>query len=269
MTALHWSTLREVAVSPRHARWRADHPRADTPALALGRAVHCAVLEPERWARDYRREPEWGDLRTRGAKEARAAWRADLPLGAVTLSAEQHALAEICASSVRAHVVAAELLRAGRAEVTLEWLQPHPRTGREVECAGRLDWIDPNGRVLDLKTTRHTSLRAIEADLARYLYHGQIAWYRQGAGRSGACPPDAAEPVLVVVQTVEPYDCVCLRTTQPIYAAGMALVDRLLATWLDCAEAGWWPGLAPGMLDWELPRWADEAEVSASGEEQW
>lgn len=79
--ALNWSTLKHIAVSPRMLKWRTEHPRPETPALRLGTAIHCAILEPERFKADYISEPDFGDLRTNAAKAKRAAWLAKLAPG--------------------------------------------------------------------------------------------------------------------------------------------------------------------------------------------
>src|SRR5690606_4436228 len=44
--------LKELGRSPQHYRYRRDNPKESAP-LTLGRAAHCAVLEPERYERDH------------------------------------------------------------------------------------------------------------------------------------------------------------------------------------------------------------------------
>jgi exodeoxyribonuclease VIII len=51
---LNWSRLKVLDKSPLHYKHAIDHPRADTPALSLGRAFHAALLEPDRYAAEFR-----------------------------------------------------------------------------------------------------------------------------------------------------------------------------------------------------------------------
>jgi len=270
MTRLHWSTLSTLATSPALTRWRATHPREDTSSLSLGRAIHCAVLEPERWRTAYAVQPPPPECRTRDGrvsdsplatsegKRWLAEWRASLALGCEILTAEDHALASTCAAQVRAHRHAAALLADGRAEVSLEWEIDG------VPCGGRLDWISTC--VVDLKTTRRESLRELAADCARYLYHGQLAWYHDGAVAAGAVPADSV-PHIVAVQTCEPYDVAVLRVPARTLEIGRALARTLLATYRECHAADWWPGMAPEIVDLDLPHWAAGGAGGAPAEE--
>ena len=47
------SELHVLARSPMHYKYAQDHPREETPALTFGSALHCYVLEPERFADEY------------------------------------------------------------------------------------------------------------------------------------------------------------------------------------------------------------------------
>jgi hypothetical protein len=51
--ALNWSLIKTIAKSPLHFRHRRDNPRPDSPTFRVGRAVHAAILEPERFAADW------------------------------------------------------------------------------------------------------------------------------------------------------------------------------------------------------------------------
>lgn len=298
--AMNWSTLKHLAVSPKMLRWRVDNPRPDTPALTRGRAIHCAVLEPERWASEYRRQPDFGDLRTNRGKAARAEWLAELagdgciarpyfdsrtkagkaaradfeasvPTGVrvlvgdedaadvlgdrvTVLTADEYDLAERCAEAVREHPKASELLRGGRAEETATWTDEE--TG--VRCKGRLDFVRPVG-VLDVKSSRQPTLRQMVADMARLLYHGQLAWYHDGAIASGIVPLGSAElPRVIFVQTVEPYDVVPAFLGPLDLDRGRQLYRSLLRKYVACDAADWWPGMAPDEIELDLPTWAPD-----------
>ena len=57
---LHHSNLRiMVDQTPAHYHYACDHPEeVDTDAMRLGRAVHTAILEPDKFADQYACQPE-------------------------------------------------------------------------------------------------------------------------------------------------------------------------------------------------------------------
>lgn len=259
LEGLNWSTLRHLWTSPKLLRWRVDHPREDTEALELGRATHCAMLEPERWASSYIARPDFGDMRTKIAKAARDEWTAKLAPGLEVLDADEHALAERCARSVHAHPSAFALLRGGRAEKPIQWVDE-----LGVKCKARPDYVRPTS-FADLKSTRRSTVREMTRDIATLLYHGQLAFYFDGLVAAHVLPADA-ECFVVAVQTVEPYDVVPFRVGFDSLERGRRLYRALLEKYVACEAAGWWPGLAPEVIPLQLPPWAaggtDEEEVT-------
>src|SRR3990172_9289445 len=209
MNRMNWSTLKHLATSPKMLRWRMEHPQEDTPALKLGRAIHCAVLEPDvfasRWVAPGQcgttvktggRCTNGGSLYYAGEWYCRVRGHApedagDPPAGVEVLDGESLDLAVRGAQSLRAHKAPGKLLEHGRAEADIEWTDAH--TG--IECRGRLDWIMPDG-IVDLKSTRRETLREIVGDVSRMLYHAQVAWYHDGAIAAGAGSARARPPPL-------------------------------------------------------------------------
>lgn len=245
--ALNWSSLKDVNDSPLHYKWRQDHPRKATPALDLGTAVHLAVLEPDRYeAECVRRPDEWDSWRTKASKE----WREEqVKAGRIILDDDMADTIRACADAVDSHLDASELLEGARHEETIRW---------EIEgvaCKARADAI-ASDRIVDLKTTRSLETRAWGTAAARYLYHGQMAWYLDGAIAAGACSPDASA-YIVAVETEGPYDVAAMRLGRDTIDAGRALYRRLLYTWMGCREMDFWPGRNPNLVMWDVPPWAD------------
>jgi len=269
ITRLNWSTLRYMATSPKLLRWRVDHPRPESEALRLGRAIHCAVLEPDvfsdRWltsstckATTKAGSPcgSTGTLYLDGAWYCRVKGHApngagQLPDGKEVITEEELAIVRLCSESVRAHPVAARLLTGGHSEHEVTW--DDAESG--VACRGRMDYLRPSDLV-DLKSTRRETVREFMGDAARHLYHGQLAWYHDGAIAAGKLPKDAGLPYIVSVSTVEPYDVAVYRLSPVSYAAGQILYRDLLRKYVDCRTADWWPGAAPDLVELDLPNWA-------------
>lgn len=248
--AVNWSSLRNMDVSPKFYRYRLKNPAPTTDAKQRGIAIHCAVFEPERWVTDYLAQPDFGNLRYKANKEKRAEWTETAPADAIVLRHEEHALVERCASAVHEHPVARRLLEVGRAEEPIVWTDPD--TG--VRCKGRLDFIGPTF-IRDLKSSRHGDLHRIWADFGRYLYHGQAAWYHDGATCAGLIPGDTP-PHAIVVQTSEPYDVVAGPFETGAVEKGRALYQTLLRRLAECQAAGIWPGIAPDSTPIRVPGWA-------------
>lgn len=249
---LNWSTLKLMATSPLALRDTVDHGREDSESLLLGRAIHCYALERDEFRDRYAVAPDFGDGRTKAAKEAKAAFQADL--GSRELITQKHwETIRGCGEALAAHKVARKLLE-GKHEHIVTWT--HAATG--IACKGRLDVV--GSRVVDLKTHSADSVRQIFADANKWLYHGQGAWYHDGACLAGLLSHSDELPANVWVQNKRPFDVVCAEMEEETYQAGLDLYERLLVQYQGCAESRWWPGMAPEMIRWTLPNWAKVRE---------
>lgn len=247
---VNWSRLKAMADSPLAYQYGLTHPREDSPALLLGRAIHCAILEPDSFAARYTVRPEGIDGRTKAGKAALAELEAS---GREVLTADQGAIAVECAAAVRAHPVASLVFDGVQTEQTIAWTID----GRA--CKGRIDalnrlWLG------DLKTT-HDLGKFLRRDFWQYLTHGQFAWYRDGAVAAGALDPDA-DAYVVAVRTTRPVDVAVREIDEDTIAAGRRLYRRLLARLAECEALGEWPGAYPQLEALDCPRWADGAEMT-------
>lgn len=266
---LNWSTLRHIAVSPRLMKWRAEHPTPDSDALVLGRAIHCAILEPATFASRWV-TPTTCAAQTQAKKPCVAAgilyfegeWycriKGHAPEGATdgpgegieVIGRDDLEIAAMCAENVRIHGAASKILCGGHSEHEIEWTDPE--TG--IECRGRLDYLRPD-TLADLKSTRRETVREFSADVARNLYHGQIAWYMDGAIAAGRLQKDSALPYIVAVSTEAPYDVAAYQLSLASLEAGRILVRDLVNKYQRCVAADVWPGIAPDLVTLELPNW--------------
>ena len=242
--ALNWSTLKLMADSPLLYSWRQScKPVEDKPAYVMGRAVHVAILEPDRMDELYVQQPDWVDRRTKKGKE----WLAEQD-GREVLTPDQWATAEGCARAVAKHGDASALLADTQRELTVEWKVEN------VECKGRVDAVKRMA-LPDLKTCR--SLERFERDAAQFLYRGQLAFYFDGARAAGLLDANA-DAYIIAVETGEPHDVAAFRLPDWHLQQGRNLYQRLLATLLECERTNTWPGRFPGVTDLDLPRWADD-----------
>ena len=273
MNRLNWSTLKHMAVSPLMMRWRAEHPRPDTEALKLGRAIHCLVLEGEDVFRDRWATSTQCAATTKAGTDCGSAgtlfhdwlWycrvKGHAPAGAgappadmEVIDSQAREVAHVCANSLLTHAEAQRTLSNGSGEQELEW------EFDGVACRGRLDYL--REYVVDLKTTRYGTPREFMRDAATHLYHGQLAWYHDGAVRAGRIADDAETPRIVSVETAEPYDVAVYQCPPEVLEAGRLVYRDLLRKYQECNAAGWWPGHSPDLRYVELPKWADGMQLA-------
>jgi len=275
--AMNWSSLK-LMPNPAEYRWAADHAEhRDSPAMLLGRAIHCMVLEPDEFqsryftplARTCEGKIKSGAQCSRNAVPGSTLCRQHGGLEVddprELLTPDQMATTAGCAGAIAANDDAQELLEGCEREVTVEW------TIDGVKCKGRLDAVAPD-RVIDIKTCASLDKFArvrgdrVEAwDAMWRQYHGQMAWYRDGWVRSdaGSCScAIAPSAYIIAVETCAPWDVAVFRLTSQFLDGGRELYQRYLAKWKACRELNDWHGRFPGVVDLELAPWAvsDEEE---------
>ncbi len=244
--AINWSTLKEMHRSPLHYRHRRSTPREDTPRLALGRAIHTAVLEPVRFEDEY--AVFAGGRRGTNDYKAFEAENADRTI----LKREDAELCMAVRDAVHAHRTAVSLL-AGESEVTATWTDE--RTG--LACKARVDHLDGEC-IVDLKTTSTVDEREFERTAARMLYHGQLAHYRNGIG-------GGPNPVIIAVEIEPPFDVAVFRLSDDAMYAGEMLVEDLLLRVSNCTAEDSWPGRYADEQELTVPEWMMPADEDAGG----
>lgn len=240
---VNWSTLREMGKSPAHYRHRLDTPREDTPAMRLGRAIHTAVLEPDCFPHEY--------VVFNGPRRAGKDWDefALVNSDKTILKADEYDLALDVRDAVRRHKSARRLLRRGKPEVTLKWVDPKTR----LRCKARLDWVAPGGVLVDLKSTRDADPHAFGRLAERMSYHGQLAFYRRGLI---ACGWNPAPVYIVAVEPEAPHDVLVYKVDEDVLLAGDLLVHDYLHRVRVCRKRRSWPGRDQGVQALDFPQWA-------------
>ena len=190
MPGLSYSGIKDLLVSPLHYWHRNVNPereeRKETPAMRLGSALHCAVLEPKRFEQQYVRELEMSeypdaivtmeDLRAfivgcggkpRGTVKAGLIAQAlsedptsenliwDLIRekharengGRIVLTTDEWRRVEGCSRALLNEPALTEILKVGAPEVVMT--ATHQRTG--VLLKAKMDWVNP-ALIVDLKT---------------------------------------------------------------------------------------------------------------------
>ena len=249
ISAVNWSSLKQYAKSPAHYQEYVQNPTEPTPAMRLGSAVHCLLLEPCRFAAQYATAPEV-DRRTKAGKEAWAAFEAE-HADKQLLTAEQTDTAHGMASAVDAACKAGKLLGlCSERELTLTW--EDDITG--LRCKARLDAVDlENGLVVDIKTTEDAGERAFSRTVYNYQYYGQAAFYLEALRQNGFM---INRFIFLAIEKEPPYGHALYLCSDELLAAGRILFQGCLSKHAECLAANEWPGYPDTIHTLDLPAWA-------------
>lgn len=254
IAALNISRLKEMKRSPQHYRHAIDNPPVKS-CLTLGNATHVAVLEPERYVRDFAvwtRRTEGGNAAPRNGKwwdEFRMA-NADKTI----LTYDENALANAIAAAVRFDERANVYLEKGDPEVTLEWSLDAALGGRPAKS--RIDWfaiVDGVPTLVGLKTARDCRHFAFGAQAARLGYHLQWAYYFDAFKAIRKVEPKMVE---IVVEAEAPHAVAVYRIPADIIEQGREEYWELAKHLADCEARDEWPGPVPQIEELTLPTWA-------------
>ena len=256
--------LDQLARTPAHYRaWLADTEDNDTPAKVFGRALHCAILEPDVFENTYivAREHPFNRVsdRLRNAKKPSQgtidaiaywdAWEAEMG-GKIEISHDDAIALRGMQAAVFAHPIAGPLFTDGRSEVTVVWTDPV--TG--LQCKARLDYHKRTlGLVADLKSTEDASESGFARSIAQYRYHVQHAHYASAFQTLGH---ELRAFLFAAVEKSPPYAVAVHCIDADAEARGMELRSRDMALLSHCLQTDTWPGYEPTIHTLALPRWA-------------
>lgn len=243
--ALNWSSLKEMYISPRNFLWKHHFPREDKIFLSLGRVIHMALLEPDKFEEQCVKRPAiWDSWRTNASKE----WKKEQIFQGKEILTDQDAqIIDNILANFATHPDC-HVLNFTKKEQVIEWKE------QGIKCKGRLDAVS-NDRVIDIKTTNNL-FDFVRRDFFRYLYHGQLAWYFDGAISSGFTSKHS-QVYVIACETSPPFDVAIFRLADEILNVGRNLKNELLETWIACKTANIWPGIYPNLTVLnDVPPWA-------------
>ena len=206
----------------------------DRPALLFGRAAHTLILEGREIFEDSYAvggpvNPKTGEVYGSRTK-AFAEWAE--AQGKPVLTDDQAALIAELNAAVRAHPAAADLLANGVAEGVVR------ADYREVPCQTRLDWLNPEQGIVDLKTC--DTLTFFEVSARGYGYIYQMAFYRAVLGQVAGNLTEI--PVhIIAVEKKEPYRCGVWRLAPDVLKHAQKENEQAMERLKRCEETGYWP----------------------------
>jgi exodeoxyribonuclease VIII len=259
LDALNASKLKVMAHSAKHYRHNIDHGK-ESDILSLGKAAHCAVLEPERFQTDFavwRRRADNGNMAPRKGQYWDAFEAENRGKILITENDETDALT--MQSAIRSDASAMKYLAAaGQPEVTMRWM-----LGRRP-CKARVDWL--TGRVLvGMKSAADVRRREFSNAAARLGYHLSWSYYADGYEAIIGHPPE--KMIEIVVEKSPPHDVVVHVIPDRVLEVGRQEYLELIDSLDGCEKRGFWPGVGGGSeVEFDLPSYKyEDSDLSSTG----
>ncbi len=206
---------------------------SESPALALGRAAHCLILEgraafDEQYiVTDGPTNPRTGEPYGRGSR-AYAEWLSSQTREIV--SPRDLGFIMKLLRSVWTHPTASLLLGEGVAEATVR------AEYCGVPCQIRMDWLSPRRGIVDLKTC--DSLKWFEGDCKRFGYVHQMAFYRAVLREAVG---ETVPVHLIAVEKNEPFSTGVWAISDDALDLAEEINGAALERYGKCRRRGEWP----------------------------
>ena len=232
--------------SPAHFQaYRNAIQKEPTAPQRLGSALHCAVLEHERFEQEYikfdgdRRGSAWTSFKMQhSGKEVlnTQEWQA--------VSGMRDAIEKFQMFPVGG------LVRGGSSEKSIFFEDEET----SVPCKIRCDSVNPH-LILDLKTTDDARDHAFVRQTMKLQYDLQAAMYVEGCRHFfGRTLPF----YFVVVETHPPFGVMVHKAGESVIEIGFRKWRKSLELYKSCMDANAWPSYADPLSVLELPHWAQE-----------
>jgi len=239
--------------TPYHANHDRLHPKADTDALRVGRALHSLILEPATF------EQEWAvcpacDRRTKEGKALYAAFVEAKGLRSEITEKEFSEIQEMATAVRKQQCIS--LVCGGRAEVSIVWRDRE--TG--VLCKRRLDYersMGFNHCIVDVKTTLDAGPWPFANAVAGYGYALAAAFsidgWREAKIAIGESPEDSLYTLLAIEKgyhVAKPWE-----PDDDTVEAGRQEYRKALEVTARCMKDGVWPAYGTEVEFIRAPEW--------------
>lgn len=241
--------LLNFEISPGHYVYAKANPSEQTDAMKLGSAVHCALLEPKRFARDYvGLPPDYDGRKKMGIALMEGLLEQGFKKENILKYDEIQAIKGIKDSIFDSRIVRAFFDAADHFEVTLFWQDKE--TG--IFCRGRVDLTASKyGAAVDLKSAQKGGARTavFSKDVETRLYYRQAAYYLDGLKALGM---DINKFVFLVVEKTGPFASNKFELDPELIAIGRAENRTLLNRYAECLDSDSWPAY-PDSIEMIVP----------------
>jgi len=268
-SAIAQSDLKIVLRSPGHLLARRRNPEKVTPAKLDGRALHCAILEPQNFMDRYVVLPEDAprdlrqhrDAKTKGESTIHSIawwdkWDAE-NAGRITLDHDDYLLKQATAAAIRNHPDLRGYFEApGHSEVSIFAIDPV--TGLQVKARiDRLAMLSNMRFALDPKSAEDAREDAFSKNAYAYGYFTQAAFYKDICEWANI-PLEAF--LFVAFEKEDPFGIKVYEVSEDDLEFGRRCYRRALDTWAECVRNNEFPVYDTGISVLTRPKYAKEPE---------
>lgn len=235
-----------------------------TPSQTKGLVSHDAILEPDKFDTLYLPTPEAPDDRAGGKwnrtyKTHKIAWNEAQEearqAGKTILEPGVYEDGIAIRDKVLAHPTLAALIRAGKKEVTFQWIDVD--TG--LLCKGRLDLLVVGERItrpiiVDVKTTVDASPTGFMYEAYKWGYPAQLAMYFDAV--RAVLQQEPKDPVLAAIENVYPYELALYDVELDYLDLGRSQYKAILGQIKEAMDTDTWPGYDQGVMPLQAPPYA-------------
>lgn len=247
------STLVNGAKSMKHLKDAWDNPEfKDSDDKQTGRAIHCLVYEPHEFEKRFcwfkgTRNPSHAAYQEFMAKHE----------GMEILTKTQWDKAIEAGKAFLKDKLVRERFGDGAAEVTLYGEIDG------VQFKGRIDWIESDMIIDDLKTSKNIMARAFGRDFYDYGYDIKLGIYRELFSQNSF---GLVAPVNVIcLEKERPYDSAVIPVPEAVLDRGLNKARSIISRMKECIEKDEWPGVANGELYYlDTPPWEMDDEPATT-----
>jgi exodeoxyribonuclease VIII len=117
-----------------------------------------------------------------------------------------------------------------------------------------MDWLTPEGVIVDLKTCEDASPVGFARSVAKFRYHVQAAFYQQGLNEHNITGFEKF--IFIAVEKSAPFNIGIYKLDYEAIEQGELEIARNLETYRICKETNRWGGYATEVQKLSLPKYA-------------
>lgn len=257
--AVSSSQLKTILRSPAHfyAKHVLDPQHKQTPAMALGTAVHSLFLEPHNFENDCAIEPDVNKRTNLGKAELQAFIEANT--GKTIITPDQYEAAQVMVKSMKAHPMYNMILSGGIREASIFYKDAE--TG--LDCRVRMDWhvppgiseYFPGGMILDIKKTTDARYDEFARGCHKYGYAISASMYIDGY-KAYYGQQHTPHFLFLVVEDEAPHESIIYYASDEMLFAGSTKKRDALLKLQQAKANNDWHGYSRQIQKIDLPKWA-------------
>lgn len=212
----------------------------------VGKMVHMALLERERFQNTYRLMPKFTGFTKDGKptdnpnatdiKQKKAAWLSDLPPGGEAISMEDLTMILGITTAMKQHKTIPDVLKEGKPELIGYYRDPE--TGIRLKIMP--DFVTFNFKKLtEIKTARDCGAKRFGSSAFEMQYPTRLFMYQEGIFQITGIRPELNS--FISLEKKEPYECAHYYLLPEDFAQPESDYRRALRTLKTCIETNSWP----------------------------